>query len=73
MGIGALPTFTVRSLLRSGLLKRVLPDYQLQTLNVFALYASRQYLDAKIRAWVELLRDHTDGALGTDGAAMNGV
>jgi DNA-binding transcriptional LysR family regulator len=55
------------------LLKRVLPDYQLQTLNVFALYASRQYLDAKIRAWVELLRDHTDGALGTDGAAMNGV
>ena len=74
MGIGALPTFTVRSLLRLGLLKRVLPDYQLQTLNVFALYASRQYLDAKIKAWVELLRDCTDGALlGTDGVAMKGA
>lgn len=67
MGIGALPTFTVRSLLRSGTLKRVLPDYQLQTLNVFAVYASRQYLDAKIKTWVEFLRDWTDGALNTEG------
>jgi DNA-binding transcriptional LysR family regulator len=66
MGIGALPTFTVRSLLRSGSLKRVLPDYQLQTLSVFAVYASRQYLDAKIKTWVELLRDCTDGALSTE-------
>jgi DNA-binding transcriptional LysR family regulator len=66
MGIGALPTFTVRSLLRSGSLKRVLPDYQLQTLNVFAVYASRQYLDAKIKTWVDLLRDCTDGALSTE-------
>lgn len=66
MGIGALPTFTVRSLLRSGALKRVLPDYQLQTLNVFAVYASRQYLDAKIKTWVEFLREWTDGALNTE-------
>jgi DNA-binding transcriptional LysR family regulator len=66
MGIGALPTFTVRSLLRSGTLKRVLPDYQLETLNVFAVYASHQHLDAKIKAWVELLRECTDGALSTE-------
>jgi DNA-binding transcriptional LysR family regulator len=69
MGIGALPTFTVRSLLRSGALKRVLPEYQLQTLNVFAVYPSRQYLDAKIKTWVEFLRDWTDGALSTEGLA----
>ncbi|HXZ09517.1 MAG TPA: substrate binding domain-containing protein, partial [Paraburkholderia sp.] len=67
MGIGALPTFTVRAMLRAGALQRVLPDYQLQTLNVFAVYASRQYLDAKIKTWVEFLRDWTDGALSTDG------
>ncbi|MGF6726671.1 DNA-binding transcriptional LysR family regulator [Paraburkholderia sp. GAS41] len=66
MGIGALPTFTVRSLLRAGLLKRVLPAYQLETLNVFAVYASRQYLDAKIKTWIEFLRDWTDGSLDTD-------
>lgn len=72
MGIGALPTFTVRSLLRTGSLKRVLPDYQLQTLSVFAVYASRQYLDAKIKAWVELLLDCTDVALSTDGLALKG-
>ena len=70
MGIGALPTFTVRSLLRSGSLKRVLPDYQLQTLNVFAVYASRHYLDAKIKTWIEFLRDWTDGALDTESLAI---
>ena len=70
MGIGALPTFTVRSLLRAGSLKRVLPDYQLQTLNVFAVYASRQYLDAKIKTWIEFLRDWTDGALDTESPAI---
>ncbi|MGF6781349.1 LysR family transcriptional regulator [Paraburkholderia sp. GAS334] len=73
MGIGALPTLTVRSMLRLGSLKRVLPDYQLQTLNVFAVYASRQYLDAKIKTWIEFLRDWTDGALSTDGLAMGGT
>jgi DNA-binding transcriptional LysR family regulator len=67
MGIGALPTFTVRAQLRSGSLRRVLPEYQLDTLNVFAVYASRQYLDAKIKTWVEFLRDWTDGALIGDG------
>jgi DNA-binding transcriptional LysR family regulator len=67
MGIGALPTFTVRSQLRSGSLIRVLPSYRLQTRNVFAVYASRQYLDAKIKTWIEFLRDWTNGALATDG------
>jgi len=61
---------TVRSLLRAGSLKRVLPDYQLQTLNVFAVYASRQYLDAKIKTWIEFLRDWTDGALDTESPAI---
>ncbi|SOE75066.1 LysR substrate binding domain-containing protein [Burkholderia sp. OK233] len=70
MGIGALPTFTVRSLLRAGSLKRVLPDYQLQTPNVFAVYASRHYLDAKIKTLIEFPRDCTDGALDTDSPAI---
>ncbi|MGA7781860.1 MAG: LysR family transcriptional regulator [Paraburkholderia sp.] len=56
MGIAALPTLTVRSLLSSGALVRVLPEYQLQRLNIFALYASRQYLDAKIKTWIDFLR-----------------
>jgi DNA-binding transcriptional LysR family regulator len=47
-------------------LVRVLPQYTMQMLNVFALYPSRQYLDAKIRTWVEYLRAELPAALAAD-------
>jgi len=34
-----------------------MPDYRLQELNLYAIYPSRQYLDAKIKTWVEYLRN----------------
>jgi hypothetical protein len=34
------------------------------------VYASRLYLDAKIKTWIEFLRDWTDGALDTDSPAI---
>jgi DNA-binding transcriptional LysR family regulator len=43
-----------------------LPSYSLFHLSVFALYPSRQYLDAKIRTWVEFLRDHLPAQLAAD-------
>ncbi|WP_158903656.1 LysR family transcriptional regulator [Burkholderia sp. L27(2015)] len=73
MGIGALPTFAIRSLFQSGSLVRVLPEYHLQTLNVFAVYASRQYLDAKIKTWVEFLREWMTQVLGTDDTEIRGI
>jgi DNA-binding transcriptional LysR family regulator len=66
MGIGALPAFVARAFLRSGSLVRVLPDYHLQTLNIYAVYASRQYVDAKIKTWIEFLRAWSADVLGTD-------
>jgi DNA-binding transcriptional LysR family regulator len=57
IGIGALPAESALAALRNGSLVRVLPDFQLQKVTLNALYLSRQYLDAKIRTWVELLRD----------------
>jgi DNA-binding transcriptional LysR family regulator len=66
MGIGALPTLAVRSSFHSGALMRVLPDYYLQQFNVYAVYASRKYLDAKIKTWIEFLRDWVAEALKTD-------
>ncbi|WP_244901221.1 LysR substrate-binding domain-containing protein, partial [Pseudomonas luteola] len=49
--------------LRDGSLVRVLPQYQLQQLNVYALYPSRQYLDAKIKTFVAFLRERLPGIL----------
>jgi len=66
MGIGALPTLAARTPLRTGALVRVLPDYHLQALNIYAIYASRQYVDAKIKTWVECVRASIADALIED-------
>jgi DNA-binding transcriptional LysR family regulator len=70
MGIGALPTLAIRSSFRSGALVRVLPDYYLQQLNIYAVYASRQYLDAKIKTWIECVREWIAEAVTTDEASI---
>ena len=41
---------------RNGTLVRMLPKYRSQELNLYAIYPSRQYLDAKIKTWVEYMR-----------------
>ncbi|MFU6938866.1 LysR family transcriptional regulator [Pseudomonas aeruginosa] len=66
MGIGALPVYAAVNGLKDGSLVRVLPRYSLFHLNVYALYPSRQYLDAKIRTWVEFLREHMPAMLAAD-------
>jgi DNA-binding transcriptional LysR family regulator len=55
-GIGSLAIYSVIDDLRAGTLVRVLPDYRLQALNVYAVYVSRVYVDARIRTFVEHLR-----------------
>jgi len=57
MGIGPLPIYSAAAGLADGSLVRVLPERDLQHLNVYALYPSRQYLDAKIRTWVAYLHE----------------
>jgi len=64
IGIGAVPISTAALALRDGSLVRVLPDYRLQALTAYALYTSRRYLDAKIKTFVESLRDFIPEMLG---------
>ena len=66
MGVGLLPMYSAISGLRSGELQWILPRYKSQEMNVFAVYPSRQYLDAKIRTWVELLRESMPSTLARD-------
>jgi DNA-binding transcriptional LysR family regulator len=56
--------------LRAGTLVRVLPQYTMQELTVYALYPSRQYLDAKIRTWVEYLREALPVTLAADAESL---
>lgn len=66
MGIGALPVYSALHSLQDGSLVRVLPGHTLYPLGVYALYPSRQYLDAKIRTWVEFLRESLPARLAAD-------
>jgi DNA-binding transcriptional LysR family regulator len=70
-GIGALPMPSAVAALKSGSLVRVLPEYQLQTLNAYVVYPSRQYLSAKVGTFVEFLREVVPQALAADHAALS--
>ncbi|WP_392391885.1 LysR substrate-binding domain-containing protein, partial [Pantoea eucalypti] len=52
--------------IREGRLIRVLPEYRLQTVSVYAVYATRRYLDAKIRTFLDHLRTTLTPALEND-------
>lgn len=57
-GIGLLAAFSAIDDLRSGALVRVLPEYHTHVRNVYAVYPSRQFVDAKIKRFVETLKAH---------------
>lgn len=73
MGIGVLPLYSAMDGLRDGSLVPVLPHYRLQCLNIYALYPSRQYLDAKIKTWVTYLRETLPDALQADEVELAGI
>lgn len=66
MGIGIQPIASAVDGLKAGTLVRVLPDYRLEQLNVFAIYPSRKFVDAKTRTWVEFLKELIPELLALD-------
>jgi DNA-binding transcriptional LysR family regulator len=72
MGIGMLPLYAAVDGLRDGTLVRVLPNHTLQNMNIYALYASRKFTDAKVLAWVELLRAYLPEVIARDKALLAG-
>jgi DNA-binding transcriptional LysR family regulator len=73
MGIGMVPLYAAIDGLRDGTLVRVLPAYTLQKMNVYALYPSRRFLDAKTRTWVEFLKTHLPGVIQRDEALLGEI
>ena len=58
LGLIMQPTFIVGDDLRAGRLERVLTEYSIGALNVYAVYAHRQFLSNKVRAFVDFLGEH---------------
>ena len=72
MGIGMLPLYAAVDGLRDGTLVRVLPHHTLQNMNIYALYPSRKFIDAKTRTWVDFLRTHLPEVIARDKALLAG-
>jgi DNA-binding transcriptional LysR family regulator len=64
MGIVSLPDFIVAEDLAAGRLRRVLADYDTRPLPLSALWPSRQFVPAKVRAFVDFLTE----SLGASGS-----
>ena len=54
-GLVLQPTFIVGDDIRAGRLTRVLDDYEVEPMGVYAVYAHRQYLSGKVRTFVDFL------------------
>jgi len=57
MGISIMPTFIASDAINRGDLQVVLEDYQSLELQIYAVYASKQYLPAKIRVFIDYLKE----------------
>jgi DNA-binding transcriptional LysR family regulator len=68
MGIGIQPIASAVKGLKAGTLMRVLPDYHLEEFNLFAIYPSRKFVDAKIKTWLEFLKTAIPQLLASDEA-----
>jgi DNA-binding transcriptional LysR family regulator len=66
LGIAMLPRFSVVDKVRSGQLVVVLPGWRSPEIGVYALTPSRKFLEAKTRAWLELLKVALPDALQRD-------
>lgn len=57
VGVSIMPTFIASDAIRRGELQTVLDDYDSLTLDIYATYASRHYLPAKIKVFIDFLQE----------------
>lgn len=57
MGVALMPSFLASDAVRNGALRLLLEDYQILDMNIYAVYASRHHLPAKIRVFIDYLKE----------------
>ncbi|WP_337157294.1 LysR family transcriptional regulator [Pseudomonas putida] len=57
MGIGLLPYYSASQAIEQGRLCRLLAPHRLRQREIYAIYPSRHYLDAKVRTWLDFLKE----------------
>lgn len=67
-GIAMLPTYQVRPLLRSGELIEVLPEYRVEPMGLYGVYATRRQLPGLVRSFLDFLAERFGDAPPWDAA-----
>ncbi len=57
MGVILQPDFLLEDALADGRLVRVLPEWDVPTIGIFAVYTSRSHLAPKVRSFIDYLVD----------------
>lgn len=57
-GIGYMPEWLAQDDLKSGRLVRVLPEYEWKPTPLYAVYANRQFMNARVRSFIDFLVDY---------------
>jgi DNA-binding transcriptional LysR family regulator len=68
LGIALLPAYSVVDDLRNGRLVQILPGWRSPEIGIFALLPSGRFVDAKTRAWIDLLKAELPPAIARDTA-----
>ncbi|GBR48083.1 LysR family transcriptional regulator [Gluconobacter roseus] len=58
VGVGRLPDFLARNAIEAGLLVRLLPDFETETVEAHAVYAAHRSLSSKVRVFIDALHAH---------------
>ncbi len=66
LGVGGFPSYVVAQALAQGTLVRVLPQWKLFDLGIYAAIPSRRHLPARTRVFLDFLVGTFGGHLGTD-------
>ncbi|WP_137935944.1 LysR family transcriptional regulator [Chitinivorax sp. B] len=57
VGLADMPAFLLADEISMGKLELAMPDYQLESFTLYAVYSNRQYLSAKIRTFVDYMAE----------------
>ena len=66
MGIALLPSFAVIEAVRTGRLRRILVEWRSPDIGVYTLLPSRDFIDAKTRAWLSWVEKHISPKIQDD-------
>jgi DNA-binding transcriptional LysR family regulator len=66
LGVALLPAYSVVDDLRSGRLVQLLPGWRSPEIGIYALLPSGRFVDAKTRAWIDLLKEALPPAIARD-------